>query len=272
MTINCYDSPNVKHGVNLYPKLCDKDWPEKMAEKWGKDSNLYRVKVLGQFPIDGGDVLIPFKYIQKAFDTYDEIAEDSSKIDPVITLGCDVARFGADSSVIMARRRSGRCDILEVTEKERETETVGRIIFHYENFKSMKQEPNCINVDDTGLGGGVVDILWERGYPVNSIISQEGADELPGDERIRFINKRAQYYWKLRTMFHEGKVAINDWELGHELSKITTEKFMSEGKMKISDKDALKKKIGRSPDRADCLMLCFSEDEPISGQELVAWA
>ena len=41
--------------------------------------------------------------------------------------------------------------------------------------------------------------------------------------------------------------------------------------MKISDKDDLKKKIGRSPDRADCLMLCFAEDELISGQDLIAW-
>ena len=619
ITINCYDTPNVKHGINLYPKLCDKDWPDKMAEKWGKDSNLFRVKVLGQFPVDGGDVLIPFKYVQRAFDAYEDY--DASKTDPVITMGVDVARFGcfddqteiltedgwklfdnligderilslntstdiaewmpitevhkypfegelnlyesermnfcftdnhrlyakgqsggfkikrfdklpidfqikrtnswegtdfgpmkfvsscempnggvrnkewnftqedwaeflgwyfseghvfngskrpnsyeigitqrhlqkreiiknllnrmgiifrenkiarqfifqnapigkhlrqfghkapnkflpkylkdapphllkifleafrlgdgccrkdgtgktyfstskkmiediqeigvklgiagkyvfqplskighttmlegklhtrkhdlhvlyerrdkvnsdvskrkmkrikysgfvhcvstpyetiavrrkgctmwsgnSDSTVIMARRRSGRCEILEVTEKERETETVGRIIFHYENFKSMRQEPQCINVDDTGLGGGVVDMLWERGYPVNSIISQEGADEIPGDDRIRFINKRAQYYWKLRTVFHEGKVAINDWELGHELSKITTDKFLSEGRMKISDKDDLKKKIGRSPDRADCLMLCFSEDEQVSGQDLIAWA
>jgi hypothetical protein len=270
ITINCYDTPNVKHGINLYPKLCDKDWPDKMAEKWGRDSNLFRVKVLGQFPIDGGDVLIPFKYIQRAVDNYEDY--DESKTDPVITLGADIARFGADSTVIMARRRSGRCDILEVTDKERETETVGRIIFHFENFKSMRQEPACINVDDTGLGGGVVDMLWERGYPVNSIVSQEGADEIPGDDRVRFLNKRAQYYWKLRTAFHEDKVAINDWELGHELSKITTDKFLSEGKMKISDKDDLKKKIGRSPDRADCLMLCFAEDELISGQDLIAWA
>lgn len=270
ISISCYDTPNVRHGINFYPKLCDKDWPDKMAEKWGRDSNLFRIKVLGQFPIDGGDVLIPFKYIQRAFDFYEEIIEE--KNDPVLTLGCDVARFGDDSTVIGARRRSGRFDILEVTEKERETETVGRIIFHYENFKSLKQEPSCINVDDTGLGGGVVDMLWERGYPVNSIISQEGADEVPGDDRVRFINKRAQNYWKLRTMFHENKIFINDWELGHELSKITTDKFMSEGKMKISDKDTLKKKIGRSPDRADCLMLSFAEDELISGQDLIAWA
>ena len=35
--------------------------------------------------------------------------------------------------------------------------------------------------------------------------------------------------------------------------------------------DDLKKKIGRSPDRADCLMLCFAEDELVSGQDLIAW-
>ena len=27
ITISCYDSPNVKHGYNIYPKLCAADWP-----------------------------------------------------------------------------------------------------------------------------------------------------------------------------------------------------------------------------------------------------
>lgn len=270
-TISCYDIPNVKHGVNLYAKLCDKDWPDKMAAKWGKDSNIFRVRVLGQFPAEGGNALFPMKIIQRAVDNYEEFKE--LKKDPVVAMSADIARFGEDSTIIMARRRSGRCDILEEMEKERETAVAGSIIFHYENFKAMGEEPKVINIDDTGLGGGVTDILWERNYPVNGIISQESADEslLTHDEKILFINKRAQYYWKLKNLFLDEKVAINDWEMAHELSKIVTDKFMSEGKMKIIDKAALKKTLKRSPDRADALMLAFAEDEPVFGKDLVTY-
>lgn len=275
ITMSCYDSPNVKNGRNIYPKLVTYDWPERMKEKWGLESNLFRVRVLGEFPAEGKDTLIPIKYIDLATSTLKAYMDDvaNSKEESLVALSCDVARLGEDSTEIGARWRNKmgleRFEILGSYSKQRTDETTDRIVEWYRLLLRPGERP-VINVDDIGLGGGVTDNLMRLEMPVNGINVGETPDTyIENDEK--FLNKRAQYYWNLREMFVQEKVGIDDDMLANELSKIGLD-FGGSGKerIKIEPKDRTRKKLqGKSPDKADCMMLAFAEEEELSSQRWV---
>jgi phage terminase large subunit len=296
VTISCYDCPNVKYNSNIYSKLTSYKWVKEKEVKWGINTNMFKVRVAGEFPDENKDTLIPMRYIESA----QRRGQEGVMIpDRIIGFGLDVARQGSDSSVFGARYESGLFRILDVTNKKRETETAGQMKVLYNQLappllkyvadveKMLGVNPNKIkeeqekdsiippiNVDDIGVGGGVVDMLVEDDYPVNGINVGEKPDpfEDVSEKPELFLNKRAQYFWKLRTMFMNEKVAIEDDELAFELSKIRVE-FLRSGKIKIIDKDALKKAppegIGRSPDRAECMMLTYSREVSETSLEMV---
>src|SRR3990167_264711 len=67
-TLSCYDCPNIRHDMIIYPKLTVKKWVDEKEKKWGRDSNLFRIRVLGEFPQESKDTLIPIRYIEKALE------------------------------------------------------------------------------------------------------------------------------------------------------------------------------------------------------------
>jgi len=259
VTISCYDSPNVKNGENIYKKLVAWDWPLRMRKKWGPQNPLYKARVKAEFPEETSEGLIPYWAIQKALDR--ELPEDE-----VLTFGVDVGRQGGDRSVIGCRWKSGRFRILDEMVFKRETELVGKVNMLYHKFG-----PQAINVDDIGVGGGVTDMLWEQELPVNGVEVSEKAENYAEDtgEAVKFANLRAWGYWKLREAFIEGRVDIDDEELAQELCCIPME-ITSTGKIKIPEKDRIKKLLGgRSPDKADAMMLAWVMDYADEERELL---
>lgn len=296
ITISCYDSPNVKHDRIIYSKLTSKKWVVDKEKKWGVESNLFKVRVLGEFPEENRDTLIPMKYIELALrkGTEGEVLPDNIK-----SFGLDVARQGSDTTVYGALYNNGFFKVLDIDRKKRETEVAGKMVdiynehipeFKYRDLNELQKRLQLnddeeekkiaedlpswppINVDDIGAGGGVNSILIEDGYPCNGIVVSERPDESDPEEHKLFLNKRAQYYWKLKKKFERGEIAIDDEELAFELSKMRIE-FLRSGKIKIVDKETLKKPppmgIGRSPDRAESLMLANSVDLADLERELV---
>jgi hypothetical protein len=254
-TIPASMTPNVRNHKNIYPKLVAYDWPTRMRGKWGSDSPLYVSRVKAEFPETTQSGLISYRAIQEALDR--ELPEDR-----VVAFGVDVARQGADRTVIGCRWAGGRYRIIYQGEKQRETEIFNTVARLYREYN-----PQVINVDDIGVGGGVVDMLYEEGLPVNGVVVSDAADET-ADElgNMEFQNRRAQYYWKLMRAFDEGRVDIDDDELANELCYIEAKYGR---KIKILEKDQIKVRLKRSPDLADAMMLAWSEDEADVEREVV---
>ena len=268
MQITSFESPNVKHKENLYPMLVSHDWPERMLKKWKSvDHPFYMSKVRAEFPKEGEDQLINWEFIQAALDRYEEMDEKS----PVKTIGLDVARKGSDLTVYGSRQENGRYTIYRTTARERETETAGRMKLDLKGKGEVKcdmdKAPICANIDDIGVGGGVCDILYEEDYPINEIVVSEAPPEWEEDAEL-FLNKRAWNYWKLKKVFEEGDVGINDDDLAEELHAVQKD-YTSGGKIKMKSKDEIRAKLGRSPDKADSMMLAWAEDEAGSSRDLV---
>ena len=87
LAFNCLSSPLVD---DLYPK--------RMAEKYGEESSIYKVRVLGEFPDMSDDTLISLSLLEEAVDR--DVRPDLS---PVIA-GLDVARFGDDATALIIRK------------------------------------------------------------------------------------------------------------------------------------------------------------------------
>ena len=88
----------------------------------------------------------------------------------------------------------------------------------------------------------------------------------------RFSNKRAEGYWLLREAFESQSIMIpDDDELVQELTSLKYKVVNSNGTIKMEEKEEAKKRLGKSPDLADSLMLTYlSEEESMTRTWLTA--
>lgn len=117
----------------------------------------------------------------------------------------------------------------------------------------MAKKHNCLDVggDSIGLGSGIFSRLQEMGeYRVHRINSAESSFSKS------FVNKRAEIYWNLMRKVLDKQIPYpKDEELRRQMINTTYEVIGSNGEIKITQKDKIKKVIGRSPDRADAFAM-----------------
>jgi len=230
-----------------FPALLSPQWVGDVYEDWGgEDSPLFVAKVFGEFPKSAIDTLIPLMYIESAQKR--DIGTRGNN-----QWGLDVARKGNDSSVLRYRR-GPRVEITKVMHKFDTTELAdwaGRIIREVDDSAPVV-------VDAVGIGAGVADMLENHKHlrVFRYMGSAESADE-------NCFNQRSEFYWHLRKLFVKGKISGHiDEATKEELSALDYK--IPRGKVKVCKKDDIKKKIARSPDKADALMLCFAPVDSLS--------
>ena len=234
---SCVDSP-----------LVSEEFVDEMRLRYGEDSNAFRIRALGEFPLADDDTIIPFHLVEAATQRDIELDEDAAT-----TWGLDVARFGSDKTVLA--KRQGQV-ITEVNGWQGLDlmQTVGRVKAEYDGLPSHLR-PREIMVDVIGMGGGVVDRLRELGLPVRGINVAESPSM--GDT---YTNLRAELWFKMRGWLEQrgAKLPRNE-QLIAELTSIRYS-FASSGKMKAEGKDDMRKRGLSSPDYADAVCLTLASD------------
>lgn len=193
----------------------------------------------------GSHKLIDSKSIREATQT--DLFNSSSPL----VIGIDVARFGDDKSVFCFRR--GRfCQEFKSYSKY-DNVAVANQATHF--IKELK--PARVFIDAGGVGGGVVDILHDRGFKKIVRAVMFGGRAL-ADER--YHNRRAEMWDEMRQWLHSvPPVRIPaDEQLCAELAAVN-KKYDNRGRLQLEEKDEIKKRLGRSPDMADALALTFAE-------------
>lgn len=242
MQISAFDTPNVKEGRRVVPGLITREDVESFKVRYGEDSNVYKVRVLGEFPAQETDSLISVDDIAKAIEREASVPAHFEK-----KLGVDVARFGDDRSVLLVRQMEKviRKEILASLDTMQITGQVLKIAKE-EGIKA----PN-IFVDVIGIGAGVVDRLHEQAWNVTAV----NVSESPEDKES-YSNLRAELYAKhLKEWIKTGDLPDDDF---YELANIKY-KFNSKGQLQIESKEEMKKRGLDSPDVADALMLTFAK-------------
>jgi len=230
--VSCLDSP-----------LVSPDFIAEMELKYGADSNAMRVRVLGEFPLAEDDTLISLHSVEQASKRKVEQPEGT----PVVW-GLDVARYGDDASVLCIRQ--GRHLIeLHSWKKLSLMELAGRVL---DLLHSSDEPPEEILVDSIGLGAGVLDRLRELDISARGV----NVSESPA-MADRYANLRAELWDLTKQWFNEEVQIPNDDSLIADLTA-PRYSFNSSGKMLVESKAETKKRLGRSTDFADSLVLTFA--------------
>lgn len=228
---NCEDSENVS------PESI-----ERVARKYGKDSNAYRISVLGLEPVGDNDSVIPLEWVMAAVNREIVVDED----DPVISC-VDLARQGDDKSIILTRQSTKVDPNIKSFNGQNTMEMTGWVSMHI-----AEEEPTCVGLDVIGMGYGVLDRLREIGHRISGINVSESTSRKEKYDRLR-----DELWWKCRKAFEEGVMSIpDDEELIFELSNVKY-KVESNGKIKVESKREMRKRGVASPNKADALVLSF---------------
>lgn len=116
----------------------------------------------------------------------------------------------------------------------------------------MMREIACRNfvVDGIGIGAGIGDRMKELEWDVYKLISSTGSND------PKFSLVRDEMWFYAAQLIRQGKcVYPQDEELRRQLSAVRFKIRDSDGAIKLEPKDATKKRLGRSPDRADAFVM-----------------
>lgn len=225
----------------------DVRWAREQIEKYGRDNPWVLVNVFGQFPPAQANALLGV----------DDVTEAQRRtLDAVLyrgdasVLGVDVARFGDDRSVAVLRQGK-RCFPFQVWRGIDLMTLSGHVARLIDDL-----HPDATFVDQTGIGAGVVDRLRQLGYGRVVLGVDFGGKAL--DEK-RFINRRAEMWWKMADWVKAGASLPPDPELVSELTAPTYNYDNAPGKLQLDSKEDLKALGLPSPDLADALALTFAE-------------
>lgn len=252
--ISAYDVPNVKESKQVVPGLVTHEWVEGVASKYGEDSDIFKVRVLGEFPQQASDTLISIDLVERAFNADRELQNQSDEI-----IGLDPARFGDDDSAFVYRK-GNTAKVLEVVNGNNTMELAGKSVQYLRQNKGAK-----LFIDIIGLGAGIYDRLKEipevrsRVYGVNS--AAKARDE------AEYINIRVESWCNVRDWLRDAILEKHEgwYELANPKYKIT-----STGKLQLESKEDMKKRGVASPNVGDALALCLSR--PTEGDSLgVVW-
>lgn len=262
--VSAYDTPNfTEYGITPediandtwqhkahevpYPRLITPQWVSDRFKAWGESSAPYQVRVMGNFPQQGEDTLIPLLWIELAMERWEETSEGQP-----VQLGVDVAAYGSDKTVI-AVRKGQKVTALNVYSQKNTRETAGLVRLH-----AHENETRKVSVDEIGIGRGVVDSLEENGfYDVGVNVSEKSSDP------ERYHNLRAELWWNMRELLDPEKdpiALLPDDELLSELASVKY-KVDARGAIQIESKEDMKKRLGHSPDRADAVVLAFAKTQ-----------
>lgn len=244
--ISAFTTPNFTEGKVVRPYLITPEWVEEKRKEWGEDSPLYQIKVLGEFPEATVDTVIALAWLEAAAQRSLDAGGEAPEI------GYDVARFGDDMTSLAIRQ--GPVLLHLESHSQRDTMwTAGRCIELRRQWKAVS-----IKVDDTGLGGGVTDRLKEQGEPVVPV----NAGEKPLDPE-RYPDLRSELWFMMADRAREGRLDTSRIPEGQRSvleAQLTAPKYKldSSGRRVVEKKSETKKRLGRSPDDADAVILAFA--------------
>ena len=252
------------------------DFVQTIIRMYGEDSDVFRVRVAGDFPLQEDDIFIPLPLVENSIMT-----EYSPRKKPdSIHIGCDVARFGDDRTVIgykidekaeFYKKRQGQ-DTMKTAD---DIVLLGEMLVQRYRLTPDKDDPIPIKVDDGGVGGGVVDRLrqmkrnapeklwWLEIYPV--IFGQRIKHKHYHDSTTYMMSVVKKLLQPYDEDGHRKPVELILPDDDDLVAQLSGRKYglTETSKIKVESKDAMKKRGRPSPDEADCvLLLCLPVKPP----------
>lgn len=231
----------------------NKAYLQELVDTYGLDSDIVKVRVLGQFPSASS----------MQFIASDEVAAARTRelgqtlgTDPVI-FGVDCARFGDDHSTLAIRcGRDARSRPWKRWHHMDAMTLAGDIA-----VQAVQWKPDAIFVDAGNIGAAVIDRLRQLGvenvFEVWFGSAKVREANWVGGQRIQVANKRAEMWTNMRHWLRGACIpdeqCIEDDLIGPEYG------FNGEQRVMLEKKEHMKSRGLASPDDADALACTFAE-------------
>lgn len=177
-----------------------------------------------------------------------------AKLEPMDSLGVDVARGGRDNTIIA--RRHGMWFNTPLVYAGSATPD-GPSVAGLTIAASRDHAP--IHIDIIGVGASPYDFLNEAKQPVFGINVSEKSLASDRSGRLRFFNQRSQYWWQFREALdpanNTGIALPPDRQLLGDLCAPNWR--LSGSTIQVEDRDGIVARIGRSPDWASAYVLAL---------------
>lgn len=239
--------------------IVESDYCERIATKFGRESDEYNYMVLGEFP--KAEMIDEKGYVALLVESDLKKAKEDIFVGK-IRLGIDPAGGGKNETTWVAR------DNFKMKVMAKEKISTGKSIAQKtitlcDLLKiTKKQAKKDVIIDGFGVGMDAVKELALAGWDVNAVnVGEKPRDETPEekeDEKI-YLNKRAMVYDRLKKWLRGGGELVDhpDWK---QLLQIKYRRELL-GKMRIMSKEDMRKLGIDSPDVADGSSLTFIERE-----------
>ena len=228
-------------------------WVEQRKVQWGIDSAIFRNRVLGEFADSSEDSVIPYSWVMLAIARWN--SWESSQFPELPgkrIIGADIARFGEDATVFADRHGSAITNIHKYPKVS--VSDAARIA------ESLNHEHTYHIEMDGGLGAGVYDIMKDRKVQKLRAIHMSAPTHRRDRSGVyKFNSTRSAAWWNLRELmdpvYGEDIMLPEDEDLIADLTTPYWEE--KEGKIVIETKKEVKKRLGRSTDTGDAVVLAY---------------
>lgn len=258
--IDSHDSPNVTGEASI-PGLASPGWIAKMEAKYGRDSLFCAVRVRGEFPAGADDEVFGATLVREAM-------ERAGEDDGPLVFGLDVAGFGGDDSMI-APRRGRRILPLVTLETGDSLSVAAQTIRVARRLRRSPSERVRVYVDANGVGAGAHAALasaafefeGERFEPSLEIEAVAVNTSEAALDSATYANLRAELHFVARDWLRDGGALPDDDMLDEELRapRYSLDRI---NRILVEQKTRIKARLGRSPDRADAVLLSLYEGAP----------
>jgi len=222
---------------------------DKLVEDYGEDSDIVRVRVRGEFPLQADYQLISQAHVAVARKR--AVVFDHNQ--PIVA-GLDFARSGACETVLAFRCGRDARGVKWWMWRERDSVVLAsKISMVIEDMRKAGLRVHTLFCDGGGLGGPIIDILSHSGYPTREILNGAKASD-----QSAYVNKAAECWGRMRDWLEIGAIP-DDPELEQQL--VSRDYIWNSKTLQLAlvSKDKMLAEGLPSPDRADALALTFSE-------------
>lgn len=247
---------NAEDTARDYPHIVNPQRNKDLEDEYGRDSDVYRVRVLGEFPVADANCVMSSEDLEACAST-DKIlmaARSSAR-----NIGIDLARFGGDENTVY--RRSGHA-IVEWWRGARVDPSVAvERAFFMQLSAGWPDGLTNYTVDAGGIGQGIMHRFYDAGKNVWEFHNGGRAQESD-----KYGDAITEAWFRLAK-----KVKAKDCHIPADqnlIAQLSNRQYHinKKGLMVVESKDIYMKRGYDSPDRADGCVYAFHDLHEIEGQ------
>ncbi|WP_437958583.1 hypothetical protein WME76_02235 [Sorangium sp. So ce119] len=247
--ISSEDTPNARTGRAVIPGLATRKWCEERAEEWGRDSVLYAVRVRGEDPKYEEGQLVPVDVIEDA-----EKRWETARAEGRLQIGVDVA-FTGDDAAIAPRRGQKILEVTSISDAGDEETLAEHVMSAVRAHRRDHERKPLVVYDSNGPGARLGKAL--RAYADEIEIVGVNGTATPRSPK-EFFQLRDEVACNFAAWLKAGGAIPSDGKLQGEIGH-TKAIDAGGGRRRVWSNDAIKRVLGRSPDRRNACELAVWE-------------